>query len=948
MDNDEFMDEELANDPVNSLFFLKSGGNRRKPLPFSDKLAPSCQSLGLLPLTLLGLVSTGVAFDTYLSPTGLYDLFIPVHKTLLHFLIREKGYVTFLNRSIVFEKRLRCCAIRGHSERKQTIVFAACGTDIYGLYYKLHKRHCIFQGHKAKVDFLLVFGTFLVSIARDRTLMLWLIPPLEDEGLDNAKVTVSGPHVTLQLPAHCTPTVLMHPVTYVNKVLIATQEGQLYLWNLKTRTLLHTFQGWSSPVLCVVQSPVMDVVGIGLESGLIVVHNLKYDVTLFKFQQNEPVTCLSFQTGNHPILVSGDSGGNVCVWNLETKIMLHAKTIHEGAIVALQFFLNEACFITCSADNSIKVHVFDDQFTAPRLTYEKFGNATVPSLVRWYARDHIIASLTGSAQINSIHVPANKVKRFATSKLSMNATVRDEVKAMKKKGEEALVALALKTLTADVPMATTLYMNQVITDANVPDITTCHKNCEVFALWNHQGNLLRAIEYKKQIFVTSTLSVCGNFVFTATANGVILVFNAFSGILQNKSEESRVHEQCRYLFVDAFNSRLTSVSEDGLVKIWSVSKSMVLEPVHDMKHKRRITCAVFQRDSNFLVLALEEGSIAVVDVSTQRTVRLFQGHECEITNLALSNNTRWLVSVSLDSHVRMYDVATGRCVDWFRMFAPVTSCEFAPDDRKFVTTHIGQKGIFLWINKFYYNQQYPTLPQSPPLVKFHASYQEREEVVEIEVEEFKEDMWVDYPSPAQIAASTITFSPSPLSKWAVLANLDLIRQRNKIKTENEPIRIPFILSNTVSRPDAPIAFVPAELPGTQSKITDMPKDFSITTKFIKLLQRCRSAHDYSPAIKYLMDTSPSVVDFEIQSVNPSNFDLILAFVRSELEKRTNYEIVQTFLSVFLKAHTNELCESPEALKAVKSLTALHNQSWRQLESLMHANMCLIDFFLTES
>jgi hypothetical protein len=56
----------------------------------------------------------------------------------------------------------------------------------------------------------------------------------------------------------------------------------------------------------------------------------------------------------------------------------------------------------------------------------------------------------------------------------------------------------------------------------------------VFALWNHQGNLLRAIEYKKQLFVTSTLSVCGNFVFTATANGVILVFNAFSGLSDNE------------------------------------------------------------------------------------------------------------------------------------------------------------------------------------------------------------------------------------------------------------------------------------------------------------------------------------------------------------------------------------------------------------------------------
>lgn len=80
-----------------------------------------------------------------------------------------------------------------------------------------------------------MFGTFLVSISKsDRVLMVWAIPPLETEGLDNARVTqVNSPQVSLQLPAHCTPTVIMHPVTYVNKVLIASQEGQMYLWNLK-------------------------------------------------------------------------------------------------------------------------------------------------------------------------------------------------------------------------------------------------------------------------------------------------------------------------------------------------------------------------------------------------------------------------------------------------------------------------------------------------------------------------------------------------------------------------------------------------------------------------------------------------------------------------------------------------------------------------------------------
>jgi WD40 repeat protein len=60
---------------------------------------------------------------------------------------------------------------------------------------------------------------------------------------------------------------------------------------------------------------------------------------------------------------------------------------------------------------------------------------------------------------------------------------------------------------------------------------------------------------------------------------------------------------------------------------------MSLELLHEVPNKRRITCAVFQRDSNFLAVALAEGTIAVLDVSTQKTVRLFHGHTCEITNM---------------------------------------------------------------------------------------------------------------------------------------------------------------------------------------------------------------------------------------------------------------------------------------------------------------------------
>ena len=91
---------------------------------------------------------------------------------------------------------------------------------------------------------------------------------------------------------------VVHPSTYLNKLLLGSKQGQLQLWNIRTNKLIYTFAGWGSPVLCLSQSPAIDVVGMGLENGTVVIHNLKFDESLMKFHQEwGPVTALSFRTG---------------------------------------------------------------------------------------------------------------------------------------------------------------------------------------------------------------------------------------------------------------------------------------------------------------------------------------------------------------------------------------------------------------------------------------------------------------------------------------------------------------------------------------------------------------------------------------------------------------------------------------------------------------------------
>jgi len=48
-------------------------------------------------------------------------------------------------------------------------------------------------------------------------------------------------------------TAVMHPNTYLNKILIGSKQGSLQLWNIKQDQMLYVFEGWNSPVTCLQQ-----------------------------------------------------------------------------------------------------------------------------------------------------------------------------------------------------------------------------------------------------------------------------------------------------------------------------------------------------------------------------------------------------------------------------------------------------------------------------------------------------------------------------------------------------------------------------------------------------------------------------------------------------------------------------------------------------------------------
>ena len=224
-------------------------------------------------------------------------------------------------------------------------VYTASGTTIKAWRRGTELKH-EFKGHSKPIHIMLAFGPHLLAVDETNIMKVW---------------DIKAEEVSLELSFSTTFTVsaLIHPVTYLNKVLLGSTQGSLQLWNLKSAKQVFVYDGWNSPVTILEQAPAIDVVAVGLASGDIILHNIKFDQSIVKFRQEwGPITSLTFRTDGAPIMITGSTQGHLAIWDLEQQTLVHQhRYAHHGAITGLKSLASEPLIVTSSRDNSLKVEI---------------------------------------------------------------------------------------------------------------------------------------------------------------------------------------------------------------------------------------------------------------------------------------------------------------------------------------------------------------------------------------------------------------------------------------------------------------------------------------------------------------------------------------------------------------------------------------------------------------
>lgn len=804
------------------------------------------------------------------------------------------------------------------------LVFAAAGRDVSAFARNKEVVHC-YRGHQQEVCLLLPLGDQLISADSGGDVIVW---------------DVESAEIYLRLhfdPASFEVSAMMHPSTYLNKILLGSRQGPLQLWNIKTSKLVYSFSGWSSAVTVLQQSPAVDVVGVGTATGRIIIHNIRFDEMLMTFIQDwGPITALAFRTDAVPMVASCSPQGHVTFWDLERRQMTSQLShAHRGAVAGVTFVHGEPLLVTNGGDNALRVWLMEEG--GARLLRCRQGHSAPPTVIRHHGNDGkniLSAGLDGTLQsFSTVHERFNK---------NLGHGSINKKKEKKKKHGLKHEELRLPPIIA--------FCSTSSRQSCWESVVSLHRGCSSASTWDYNRctigrHHLKAPVSDGGVAMVADITSCGNFAVIGSSRGRVDVFNLQSGLHRGAfSEGERAHSGAvRGVATDLLNHMTVSVGSDWLLRFWRF-KTKKLE--HELHLPSSPATLRLHRDSGMLALTLDDFSLLVVDMETRRVVRKFSGHRGKVNDLSFSADGRWLVSVSMDCTVRTWDLPSGSLVDCFRVAAAPVGVSLSPTGDFLATAHVDSLGVFLWTNR--------SLCGPVGLRPLPTDFEPTNEALPCVRAEPEEDVTSEgeepeaYVSHDQLGASLITLSLLPESRWRTLLLLDTIKKRNKpTAPPAAPPTAPFFLPTIPGL--APQFNIPtATEADAQSKVVSWGA-LGQRSEFARALEDAMTTGAWEAAVALLRDSGPSLVSVEIRGLSEQGggaSELVPAFLRmidSMMRSGRDFDLAHGFLALFLQTHLRSVSRDPVAMETLLLVSTHMEQTWAELRAELDQSLSLLSY-----
>ncbi|KAK6875438.1 U3 small nucleolar RNA-associated protein 21 [Candida tropicalis] len=832
-------------------------------------------------------------------------------------------------------------------------VYAGYGNQI-GIYKRGRLEHTLNCETNGTINQLLVFGEYFIATCTEGDIFVF-----KKTGGSKYATELYTTIRVINSAIEGEIIGLIHPATYLNKIVVATTNS-LFIINVRSAKLLYKspeqqFEG--EDISAIESAPVLDVVAVGTSSGNVFLYNLKKGkilgekITTSGTESSSRVTSISFRTDGAPHLVASLNNGDLYFYDLNKKSRVHVlRNAHKeshGGVANAKFLNGQPIVLTNGGDNHLKEFVFDPNLTTsnssivppPRHLRSRGGHSAPPVAIEFPQEDKTHFMLS-----------ASRDKTFWSFSLRKDAQAQEMSQRLQKSKDGKRQAGQVNSMREKFPEIISI-TSSTAREGEWENVITAHKDEPFARTWDSRNkrvgrHVLKTVD--EGMVKSVCISQCGNFGLVGSSLGGIGSYNLQSGLLRKKY---MLHKNAvTGLAMDGMNRKMVSCGLDGIVGFYDFGKSRYLGK---LQLDAPITSMVYHKSSDLIACALDDLSIVVIDVTTQKVVRMLYGHTNRISGLDFSPDGRWIVSVALDSTLRTWDLPTGGCIDGVVLPIVATSVKFSPLGDVLATTHVSGNGISLWTNRAQFrpvSTRHVEEDEFSTILLPNVSGDGGSSILEGALDDDKDEdfsLAEIYDSVAQIDESLVTLSNGPRTKFNTLLHLDLIKQRSKPKVApKKSEKTPFFLQlsglavgDSASVAEGKVVEQKQDTEDEESKLRklDSSKKYSFESEFTRLLREAGEQDDFNEFLAYLLGLSPAVLDLEIRSINSfppltemANFIKALNFA---LKSNMNFEILETLYTMFFRAHGDVIHQYENETEVHDALEEYHQLNTEMCEKM---------------
>ena len=130
-----------------------------------------------------------------------------------------------------------------------------------------------------------------------------------------------------------------------------------------------------------------------------------------------------------------------------------------------------------------------------------------------------------------------------------------------------------------------------------------------------------------------------------------------------------------------------SGSFDYTLRLWELATGVCLRIFEG--HTQTVTSVNLSADGSFALSGSEDNTIRLWDIATGKCLRTFEGHTKYVKSVCLSLNGRLALSGGCDNTLRLWDVMTGKCLHTFEGHADMVNSVCLSTDNRFALSGSG-------------------------------------------------------------------------------------------------------------------------------------------------------------------------------------------------------------------------------------------------------------------